>query len=853
MAGSKPLVLPDDFSIDIEESNPFFNDNEMFSYPVSVPIDGNREWVGNMDDIQSDIRPVDLEFTQMRILVDGMPFRSGVCVSDDEQEIDGEFSFSITAQRQSLDDIVGQLECRDVPVRDRIQIGEKIGNVKVNVDYTVYVTIQFGDGKKPDYEKSIVTDSISNEFNPQALGYSFPGICETEKGTEKAIVESVDTYSGGIKVNRPKVVRSFINTSEEYSNSSFYCNARVCYTHYELDDNGRTSDNVQRNRNANEYDPYWVLDADRPQSGICFYVLYFFDCLFHYLGYSFDKTALTNVGDLKRLVFFTTRCKYDTERKYPEKEVSDFTSYAEINQWLSSRGCGGKLSLNSGGKKQIQDGWFDGEYYEVGKNDILSITCKPFIKSNSVSADILNMYANSENFPDASVSEILDAMWNTFGVKFIMDYETKQISAVLIRDIYRSNEKPVRLSGTVLSVHKVSEKVTGVRMRYSAESDPEEQTKNIRYGVKDYDTDFDYTDYRKVDSSLSYYEIIHRRSTSDVTCYIDRSTGNAYRLKVNADADTASDLKPAWFEVGAYKGVEVGDCSKEMEDFVVEFTSDFMPVVFNDINVSKEMDATSGKEYHFSLDDGRFHWVSGINTSCREQLLAAFIDEDMEHEFVEQRIKNLLGADLADINLMETLSLKESYDPTKTEDGNSPLQEYDWGNSIAVMRGGGTDSQVQLYDYDYDGCGNSKWRTVSGKYAVTSDSVDNWGNEYDYNGVLPGVGTDERFSLKIRAFKEVDGEILCNEDIRDENGAIVTKIRSRGLFDTFMAEHAHFLLNRKKYIIRVRMEIAVINEISNHWDRRFEIGGIIGWVNKIRTSLSVARGVEEVEIEMYSL
>lgn len=81
----------------------------------------------------------------------------------------------------------------------------------------------------------------------------------------------------------------------------------------------------------------------------------------------------------------------------------------------------------------------------------------------------------------------------------------------------------------------------------------------------------------------------------------------------------------------------------------------------------------------------------------------------------------------------------ESYNPSKTEDGNSPLQSYDWGMAIAIMRGGGTDSTIQTYDHNYDSFGNARWRTLAGKYALTSDSMDQMGNGYDYNGTQPAT------------------------------------------------------------------------------------------------------------------
>lgn len=78
------------------------------------------------------------------------------------------------------------------------------------------------------------------------------------------------------------------------------------------------------------YDPYYILEADRMQSGICFYVLYFLDCLFNALGLNYDNEDLLSVGDMKRLCFFTTHCKYDIERKYPDKTDYDFRTRLQL-------------------------------------------------------------------------------------------------------------------------------------------------------------------------------------------------------------------------------------------------------------------------------------------------------------------------------------------------------------------------------------------------------------------------------------------------------------------------------------------------------------------------------------------
>lgn len=848
------LTLPDDFSIDIEDVNPYFNDSESFSYEVSVPIDGNRNLLKNMDDVRSDMRGVDMEHSPMQIIVEGMPFRSGRLRISEDQILDKEISFSMVSAVRTLSDMFSDLNCRDIPVKDKIQIGEMIGNVYAQFEYKYKMEVK-SSGKTGFLSWSSTKQStggepekVSNKFELQALGFSFPGICN---------VKSTSTQEAVTSNGKPSVAQSFINVTDGYP-AKPYCNARVCYTHYKKEMDGTSGSTVST---ADEFDPYYVLQADRAQSGICFYVLYFLDCLFNHLGLKYSNEQLLSVGDLTRLAFFTTHCKYDLERKFPNKPEStyDFTTKEAINKWLTSRRTNGALDLRYNQTKDIKSIKLNGKFYSVGDKlptgeTVKTAHFKVESPSMAISANIMNMYANSYNFPDSSVSSIIDSLWASFGIKFMFDYEQKTVTPRLIRDLYRSNEEPIKLKCKIISINKVVEKTTGFRMKYSAESSNKEKIDIIRTGQKDYDTDYDYTDYSNVDATKTYMDIVKKQSSSDTTCYIDVSTGNAYRLKVNADATMVSELKPAVFEVGGYRGVEIGDCSSENEDFIVELSSDFQPVIFNDVNGKNEKNAGSNTvSTIYSEQTGESATISGVNADNMKQVLAAYVDEDMWHENIEFRIENAVGSDHADFFITEILKTDECYDPSSTDDGNSPLQSYDWGLSIAVMRGGGSDARIELYDYDYDGFGNSKWRMTAGEYAMSSDSLDNWGSEYDYNGVNPGVGNEERFSLKVRAFKEVDGKILCNDDVRDSAGNVITKIRSRGLYDTFMSEHAHFLLNRQRYTIQLICEAAELLEIPNNWHRRYDIGGYIGWNNKISSRISLNKGLELVEIDFYSI
>lgn len=858
----KPLTLPDDFSLDIDDQNPLFNDNEMYSYPVQMPMEGNRFLLGNIDDPANIQRPVELEHTKMRILVDNQPFRSGTLVTSEDEEIDGALTMNISASEHSIDDLIGDLTCQDVPLMDKILIGEKIGQMKASIKYKYHVKVTY-EGKKGDsdvYPEAL--DSAELEFSPQALGFSCPGECYTTGSKEEAIQDKTVSYDDGNKITKPKIKTSYINVSDEYPTAK-YCNARVCYYHHGIDDDGETTDGLNDPAKTggpeNKY-PYWVLDADRQQSGICFYVLYFLDCLFNHLGVSFDNSELLKVEDMRRLCFFTTHCKYDEELKYPNK-VPFFDNVEDINKWLSSRGTGAHFEFEDGENMVVNTVDYtstDGKAYHavVGEDGLASITVYPSVTARTCEGNIMLMYANSKNFPDESVSTVLDSLFASFGIKFEYDYEKKHVRAYFVRGVLRDQQAPIDFPGRVISMHKIAEKITGVRVCYSNESDSKEQQSNVSNGVKDYDTDYDYIDYpeERTITDKTYSEIFRvpnqNNASGNMNVYIDKTTGNAYRVKINSDAETAKEMKPTLFEVGGFKGVELGDCSSINEDFVEEISSDFVPMAFNDVNYRTELNTALG-QYE---SNGQ---KVVVNPDGAQPLLAAFVDEDMEHEFVEQKLRNNLASNICEFYFTEIFDgLIENYDPSDTDDGNSPLQEVDWGLAIAIMRGGGTDATYQTYDYNYDGFGNSKWRTVSGQYALTSDSIDMWGNEYDYNGTKEGIGTGERFSLKIRSWKQPDwaDEPLIIPDVVDaETGEIEKKIKSRGLFDTFLSEYANFIMKRRMYRIQIECSAAQVADVPNHWTRRFKINGMVGFINKLSYNVSAKEGLNNMEVEFYVL
>lgn len=926
LANEQPLTLSDDFSISIELSNPLFNDNEMFSYPVAVPLEGNRHILKNIDDVLSDLRPVSYEHTPMRIIADGIPFASGTAVMQEDEAVEGSVSMNIDASTQSFDDLIGDLKCNEITIpehyHDQLLIGEKIDEVNVALKYNTFVTVKY-EGKKGDKRIGSAGNGLTTvtSFSPQALGFSYPAQCEEEGTIHEAQNAGTKSYPH-YDLRIPKVKKSYINVTDPYPIKP-YCNARACYKHYGRNDDGTTSDEVVKaplqSKADIQYEDHgkiWALEADRPQSGICFYVLFFLDCLFESLGVSFDKSALMQVGDFQRLCFFTTKCAYDTEPLYygslykeDDKEVlagmkkkGDIKTgffykkvdsgnlsnlFTDVNKWLSSRGCGGKLYVCDPEDKSMQELTYYPVVYEVytstdptfpnssvtqtrtvsylsdtptyvkvGKDKVLSITTSSIISEAKMTASIVRMYANAKNFPDEDVSTIIDSLENQFGIKFHYDYEQKKVTAYLIRDIFRKQAPQSRnFLANIHSIVPLSEKITGVRVGYSAESDSTEQKRNVRNAVKDYNTDYDYIEFPK-DRTVTdevYSDIIHELKNTQMNVFVDKTTGNQYRVKISSDYTNGDDMCPALFEVGSYKGVEVGDCSIVNDDFVQEFKSDFTPVGMVDINYDNALSA-SAVTVHFTDSEtqpsssGKHNGYATktINGSAAQNIMAAYVDEDMEHEFVTQYIKNQLSSQVADFYVQEELNLVESYDPSKTDDGNSPLQSYDWGVSIAIMRGGGADSTTETFSPNYDGFGNAKWRTTIGQYALTTDSIDCYGNVYDYNGKWPGIGNEERFSLKPRAWVQpdwADAPLVVNDPL----------VKDRGYFDTFLSDYAYFLLNRKKYQIKCTATVAQINDIQNHWKEWWLIDGKKCLINKVNADITVKDGLGEVELEVYSI
>ena len=870
-SNGKPVALNPDAEISIEEQNPLFNtSDELKSYPFQLPLSLNRSLFKNVDARDSSLRASDVEGMPVRVSIEGIPHRRAVLHVEQNQELDGQIPVNLDSRTKSFRDMIEDMKCRDVPVDNNIIIGEKIGDIEFGFDYRAKYTIvillndKFGSLVPQGIPKTGPMEHRNAVFTPPATGFSYPAKCSNSPTNYPAAADEKSYSDRTIPI--PTVIDDYTNVSQPYPLAK-YCNTRIAYPHYGLDADGKTSSNILTEDDADkngpeDFSPYWVLDAKRSASGVCFYVAYFLECLFRHLGVAFDMSALTAIEDFNYLCFVTTKCKYREER-INYAGGGKLTGRDAINRWLSSRGCDGSIDFeqgDAGEKKTVNDCYTDtGEHYAVG--DTIEYQGRPYkisyiykwveTSNPTYGAYINRMFATSDNLPEASVSDVISALEQTFGARFVYSPETNKVTVHLLRDVFRQQQAPITLRGTVLSMHKMTEKITGVRVRYSGESDDDEQRQNIRLGVRDYDTDYDYIEYPDGRTQIkSFGEVVQKIDVQDMNCYVDPVTGDAFRIKVDGEASTIGEMRPTAFEVGQFKGIETGDCSKDNDDFVTELSSSLQPVVVNDVNNS----AKTGKP----------------------SLLVPMIDVKMEHEFVVSKARNPFNLEGVDVYLDYIYSGIESFDPTSTDDGSSPLQQQDWGLTVGILRTGDGGAGIENYDPDYDGFGNWRWRDVADNYCLSADTMNVQGQ---WLGKTDRANT---FSLKLRAWKpfvyyidlqgtthvSADMTLLgkpapeegkywllpCDDDERDPlTGHITKRIRSRGLADVFLPEYINFLLNRMPYKVKMLCEAAQLADIPNHWLSRFNIDGKLCYINKLQYRASVVTGLSEVTLDVFAI
>lgn len=597
------------------------------------------------------------------------------------------------------------------------------------------------------------------------IGHSYPEIeisyidIKGDVITErKALQEDNTMYYESVNISDPYPIKPF-------------CNVRVCV-------------GKKESYKPGEEEPYWVLEANRPFSGVCFYVGYFLDCLFSKLGVTIKENHFGDVGDMNRLAFFTTKCaiEYGDEEVYIEREFS-----------------------NGGGNLEVKEDYVHFTIYRSG-SAAYSWGGKVFRR---------DVYATKNNFPDVPVKDVVDSLFNAFGLKIMSDPTNNTIRIVYLRDVLRDNEiidTTLKVTNKVVSYNKLK----GVTMTYDGDED---------------DTSFVYKDWSNIETFTDYKQVLQSIDPYNKKCYVSKITGNKYRVKIDGDAEEEGDVEhlyPTLFEVAQFNNYTIGEESEDNEEISIAFT----PVIEN---------AVSGEKAESLID---------MDT----QRLAIYIpDAEMNKPSYE------LGKNIPLTNVNKStregmvvylrIAKYINYDSLSTDE--SPLQKHDSGFTLGIMRGAGSESSTEVVIENYDGNGNDAWTTVVADYAFTADTMDAYGNRYDYNGTAEGGIADQENSISLKTHIQTAKDVgLKNEDGTDVDWGIDASAAKRGLADRFMSEYMYWLLHRKTVSMDVDTTLSQLTSLN--WLKQHRILDTTGFLKSRSYTLSNS-GVTNMGIEIYTI
>lgn len=708
-------VLPQDVSISIEEQNPLFSDSGSYSYPIELSVSQNRELFKSIDSTHGRIRPQDIDGLPFELWFEGNMLLSGSVETDEDLDIDEDkCSINLVSGNGDFKSKIDGMQCTDVPLLGDIYLGD---------------------------------------FYP-----GFTGMARDEEG-----------HTGWLKFEallHPSNNMDFkeYNVSEAFPQKP-YCNIRVCVKKKDQGDLALNS-------------PYQVLEADRPWSGVCFYVAYFYKCLFAHLGYAEGDDHMCDVDDMKRLAFVTTKCEHRLgEKKY----LSESREQLKVGRYIDA-------SLR----------------FDDVKTEMDRIAYQP-------------VYASEKNFPETDVSSVVDSMFNAFGLKIVIDEKNGKFSVFYMRDVLRDNEV-IDVNMHVRNKQVSYSKIDGVKLTYGNSGD---------------DTAYDYNDYNGAIQVLSRYGHLATMNLSayDKTLYVISETGNKYRIKIDGDAEKEGDVKklhPAIFEVGQFEDYVVGKDSENTEELKLSFT----PLIENDIRSKYLVQNSATQELALFIDGAETEKPGKTSERVFGGSFKYGPFNTFNHTWFIDLHQNLL------IN----------WENDTSED---PITAHDCGFMLGVMRGPGSKSGYAVQIEDYDGNGNDAWVTVEDDYAFTADSIDAYGNHYDYNGDSEGgvASLADTISLKthIRTAQELG---LKDVDGNDIDWGIDAKAAKRGLADRFMSEYMHFLLHRKTVSMDADTTLSQLTSLS--WFKQLRISETVGRL-KSRSYTITNSGVTDMGIELYTI
>ena len=992
------LYLPDDASIDIETNSPLWNDNETFSERFIIPIEPNLHVLGNSGSMFGKSIYKALYRRKFRLWVCGILYLTGTIDMDSEVDVDEEVEINLVSGIKTFKDKLDGVNAQDVEIYwgDLRKGYDKDGNqvAKGEDDNITKLQKQYPHCKftaNNNEDVSVVRNvpigytynsKILFNFRPRAILVKYainnPQDSKIYKFENQHV--TLDSY-----IDVPQVVfqhvgfkeggsstETYTNTSHEYVPGAGrykypYCNITICGQKASYE-----GDAWEKKRG------YTVFGPSRLNSSPCFFVLFWLEQLLDiHLNIRYDISKLTSIKDMLSLCFINYKCKFDdvytdlsNVYNIDFEKTYDDSTYQPVN---TNKPVGSRLlpvSIGSeNGVELLTMGNFDGLYTKYtggfdsvkmyfainGTNKNFSaynwkLTNNPRVTFPSdtsapdiASSELRHAMATGENFPDKGAKEIIEALENAFGFKFMYDDTRNSLTVVRYSDVL-TDTSFIDLKLPVTKPYKTEINTRGFRLRYSSSR---EEKKNALTDEEEIvsggdDTTFSYNDYRKIgtiqDGNVQHDYCVFTRDLDcyDDTFYISRKTGNGYRIKVDEGAANEAEWYPSLSQVGGFRAWEYGDCSED--EFVETKEIGFNPFIENDINIENEQKMNSDSEVSDSFGG------SGGKSISTYPFFAGFVNKDLhpsgnpstpgegQHQvsfskyvdasdvwFSIREFMYLNRGSIGSWKIYDTNGNEiDPNDPNlfvgvKTDTGEgklqfnfafnlpqgcddndpngNPLNSEDAGFTLGFLRPATSSSGIVEYDHGYDGTDNCKffYQASTGGGQITSDSCDQYGHVYLNEETIDGKKVKKpALSLKLKAEKPVKNPLTNTGDERPFREAsdaeynateprnrkmwngkryivdydsgnplyypiTVEACRNRGLADRFWTEYAYFVTHRKKAVMTIpKGAVSLTTLINIDLTKRYRLGGIIGFINKISYNIS-KDGIGEVEVEMYYL
>ena len=855
-------ILPEGFSVKMVVNSPLFSEQGSFSFPFELDVNANSHIFKNVADSFGLVNLRDFHGMSAEIWYDGNRFFVGQTEIGSEQNLGGgKISLNVVGNNSAFKDMVNSLNCRDVKLKDKLKIGWRPSKVVWNPINREYTFTSFKDG--------VTKESAEyNQLSPS-------------NALEKKTLDIAPHLKDSGTVFLPPILFNELspNISEPYPLKA-YCNVRMCCPNTK-------DENKQSEAQDNAGYGYKILEVDENNCAPSFYVLYFLDCLFakDCLDINYDNSALFVDGDLGRPKY-EDLCRLAFLNAYPRFDDDilneTYIPYSKLREYVGKDQCYYRVeshmhyNLSYKEIKHVQLGnTSQGIWHTYETNEVTDVI--PDVDGHLNSSWYkYDCYANGENFPDVSVSNVISDLTNAFGIVFDYDQENNYMQLHLVKDIMNDNDVDMP-QHIVLSRPVVVRNINKGQILSYGNNDDLNYNYRMPIGIDKYGKadPIVFDDYVSLSSS--------ERMRTDYHTYYDRETCNAYRIRV----DESTGLEPQFFEVGAYRDYKIGIVKDErfcdhrffntgnvydpLNTTVVEdrdessaekTTINFKPVIINDV-----WSYIANKDKIVGVD------VFDFPASSKDQDLCVWIDAEGFNNHNGVDVYNIVGnaesatpqgtielltskAEMMSVNKVLEVNgvevrINMGIDVTLSgscafnlSDEQHYLAKANVGYTLGFMRGPGNNANEDIV-YNYDGEGNDSWVSTYDKPAFTADSVDLYGQAFDYNGTLTG-GADmsKRLSLLLDARKvkeySADGTPSYFESTNDV-------FARRGLVPQLLEEFLYFKSHCMTVKIPLLMSLTQIKSLNLlKWNM---FGDYKGLIKSVSYELSDS-GIKDIEVEL---